>query len=91
MASARMLTQILRNDNVAYTLRPVLNFADVQHSYSLKTDDITTIFMINCGAVSTVSQSLKAQFRNRWKIILFLCILVFSDVHLLFLFLSLDL
>ena len=53
MASARMLTQLLRSDHIAYSLRPVLNFQEVQYNYkSFLTTDIRTVFMINCGAVS---------------------------------------
>ena len=52
MASARMLTQLLRSDHIAYSLRPVLNSQDIQYNYkSFVTSDIKTIFMINCGAV----------------------------------------
>lgn len=53
MSSCKMLTQLLRSDNIAYTIRPVLNFDEVIHNYqSFMTDDIKSIFMINCGAVS---------------------------------------
>ena len=53
MASARMLTQQLRSDNIAYTLRPVSNRHHlVLNRDSFITEDINTIFMINCGAVS---------------------------------------
>lgn len=52
MASCKMLTQLLRSDNIAYTIRPVLNFDEVVYNYkSFMTDDIKSIFMINCGAV----------------------------------------
>jgi hypothetical protein len=54
MASARMLTQQLRSDNVTYTLRPVSDFSQVQlNRDSFVTEQIKTIFMINCGAVCT--------------------------------------
>lgn len=52
MATAKMLTQLLRGDNIAYTSRPVANFDEVL--YSIKhhvTADIRTVFMINCGAI----------------------------------------
>lgn len=55
MASARMLTQMLRTDNIAYNLRPVSNYAQIEavKSTLISADsDIRTIFMINCGAVS---------------------------------------
>jgi hypothetical protein len=55
MASCKMLTQLLRSDHIAYTIRPVLNFDEVIHNFhSFLTEDIKTIFMINCGAVSSV-------------------------------------
>jgi hypothetical protein len=55
MASCKMLTQLLRSDHIAYTIRPVLNFDEVIHNFhSFLTEDIKTIFMINCGAVSAV-------------------------------------
>lgn len=53
MASCRMLTQLLRIDNIAYALRPVSNFEQVAKNYqSFVTPEIKTIIMINCGAVS---------------------------------------
>lgn len=59
MASCKMLTQLLRSDNIAYTIRPVLNFDEVVHTYqSFMTDDIKSIFMLNCGAVSTLMWSI---------------------------------
>jgi len=52
MASARMLAQQLRTDNITYTLRPVTNFSQVQlNRAAFLTDQIKTVFMINCGAV----------------------------------------
>lgn len=54
MSSCKMLTQLLRSDNIAYTIRPVLNLEDVVHNFeSFMTTDIKSIFMINCGAVRT--------------------------------------
>jgi len=55
MASCKMLTQLLRNDHIAYTIRPVLNFEEVIYSYqSFLTEDIKTIFLINCGALFNI-------------------------------------
>ena len=55
MSSCKMLTQLLRSDNIAYTIRPVLNFDEVVHNFqSFLTEDIKSIFMVNCGAVSRV-------------------------------------
>ena len=58
MSSCKMLTQLLRSDNIAYTIRPVLNLEEVIHNYeSFMTADIKSIFMINCGAVSLKAHS----------------------------------
>ncbi len=60
MASARMLTQMLRADNIAYNLRPVSTYAQIEavKSSLISSDsDIKTVFMINCGAVSTVTRT----------------------------------
>ena len=44
MASARMLTQLLRQDNIAYTLRPVANYTQVEKNRNAYvTSDIKTI------------------------------------------------
>lgn len=52
MASCRMLTQLLRIDNIAYALRPVSNFSHLMQNYkSFVTPEIKTVIMINCGAV----------------------------------------
>ena len=52
MASARIVTQLLRMDNIAYTLRPVSTFAHVEALCAALCDsDIKVVFMINCGAV----------------------------------------
>jgi CDC45-like protein len=52
MASCRMLTQLLRIDNIAYALRPVSNFDQVVENYeSFMTAEIKTVILINCGAV----------------------------------------
>lgn len=52
MAAAKMLTQLLRGDNIAYIVRPVANFDDVKNTISNNlTTDIKTVFMVNCGAV----------------------------------------
>ncbi len=53
MAATKMLTQLLRSDNIAYNLKPVANFDEVvQSMQDLVTSDIKTVFLINCGAVS---------------------------------------
>jgi hypothetical protein len=56
MASCKMLTHLLRSDNIAYTIRPVLSIDDaLQAFHTFKTDDIKSFFLINCGAVSIFS------------------------------------
>ena len=53
MATSRMVTRLLRSDNVAYALRPVSTFTQIKDNYqSFVTSDIKTVIMINCGAVS---------------------------------------
>lgn len=53
MASTRMLTQLLRADNIAYTYRFVSNVSQLKHHYDTsRTADIKSLFLINCGAVS---------------------------------------
>lgn len=55
MASCRMLTQLLRIDNIAYALRPVSNFDQVVENYeAFMTSEIKTVILINCGAVSLI-------------------------------------
>jgi len=50
MASARMLTQLLRADNIAYALRPVSSYTQIMRCYErFMTEDIRSVFMINCG------------------------------------------
>lgn len=52
MASTKILTQLLRADNVAYKIRPVANFTHVlQSAQEFLSMDIRTVFLINCGAV----------------------------------------
>ena len=52
MAATRMLTQLLRIDNIAYVVRPVTNFSQVLQNFrSYVTTEIKTIILINCGAV----------------------------------------
>eukprot|EP00601_Ochromonadales_sp_CCMP2298_P023415 CAMPEP_0173300684 /NCGR_PEP_ID=MMETSP1143-20121109/17362_1 /TAXON_ID=483371 /ORGANISM="non described non described, Strain CCMP2298" /LENGTH=165 /DNA_ID=CAMNT_0014241093 /DNA_START=262 /DNA_END=756 /DNA_ORIENTATION=- len=52
MASCKMLTQLLRSDHIAYTIRPVLNIEEVLHSYrNFLTEDIKSVFLLNCGAL----------------------------------------
>jgi cell division control protein 45 len=52
MAAAKMLTQMLRSDNIPYAVRAVSNFDDVIFTIQNNiTPDIKTVFMINCGAI----------------------------------------
>lgn len=53
MASSKILTHLLRNDSIAYKLRPIANFGHVlQTIEEFRLMDIKIVFMINCGAVS---------------------------------------
>jgi hypothetical protein len=53
MAAARMFTQILRSDNVAYKIRPVANFTHIcQCVKEFTSMEIKSVVMINCGAVT---------------------------------------
>lgn len=65
MASARMLTQQLRRDDITYERVSVMNFdevkAVVKGSLANEDHDIKTVFLINCGAVSSLS-SLNSSF-----------------------------
>ena len=54
IASCRMLTAVLRDDNIAYTIRPVLNITQVDHIYQSLTSDIKVIIMLNCGATHDI-------------------------------------
>ncbi len=55
MASARILTQLLRSDNIAYKIRPVSNFTHVlQAADEFNSMDIKTVFLLNCGAVINI-------------------------------------
>lgn len=55
MASTKILTQLLRADNVAYKIRPVANFSHVKESVEeFSAMDIKTVFLINCGAVMNI-------------------------------------
>ena len=67
MASTRMLTQLLRDDNIAYAVRPVSNFSQIiENKDTYITSDIKVIFMINCGAVYNISKTLNlAQSERR--------------------------
>lgn len=52
MASAKILTHLLRSDSIAYKLRPIANFSHVLQTIDeFKSMDIKTVFMINCGSV----------------------------------------
>mmetsp|Transcript_24549 Transcript_24549/g.45758 ORF Transcript_24549/g.45758 Transcript_24549/m.45758 type:complete len:534 (-) Transcript_24549:1114-2715(-) len=55
IASARILTKLLRSDNITYKIRPVANFSHIQETIAEFTDmDIRTVFMINCGAIYNI-------------------------------------
>jgi cell division control protein 45 len=55
MASTKMLTQQLRTDNVAYTIRSVFCYSQVKQVWEASmTSDIKSVFMINCGATMNI-------------------------------------
>lgn len=54
MASTRMLTQLLRSDNLAYTLVPISDVSVIRHITI--SADIKTVFLINCGASLNVAK-----------------------------------
>ena len=51
MASARMLTGLLRSDNIVYSMLPVSSKQHIEQEISKFPSTIKTVFMINCGAV----------------------------------------
>ena len=53
MAAARMLTQQLRADNIVYSMQPVSNKQHIEQEIVKFASTIKTVFMINCGAVSS--------------------------------------
>lgn len=80
MASAKILTQLLRTDNIAYKIRPVANFSNISQAFEeIDIMDIKTIFMINCGAVGKITnESFKQFLCYLFNIILFRCIIFLS-------------
>ena len=50
MASARILTQQLRADNIVYGMQPVTNIDDVRQEISKFPSSIKSVILINCGA-----------------------------------------
>lgn len=66
MASTRMLTQLLRDDNIAYAVRPVSTFSQIiENKDTYITSDIKVIFMINCGAVYNINKALNLSQSER--------------------------
>lgn len=54
MAATKMLTQLLRSDNVGYLIRAVSNFDEIEHCMKdYLNSEIKSVFLINCGAVSS--------------------------------------
>ncbi len=52
MAATRILTHLLRTENIAYKVKPVCNVTDVQETLQeMQSMEIKTLFMLNCGAV----------------------------------------
>ena len=60
MASCRILTTLLKRDNITYSLRPVANYSQVHDCLcEIAMSDIKTIFFINCGAVYNIPKEMK--------------------------------
>lgn len=52
MASAKILTHLLRQDNISYKTRPVASLGHLREAAVEVQDlDIRTVVLINCGAV----------------------------------------
>ena len=52
MASAKILTHLLRQDNIAYKIRPVATLSQIRETASEIAElDIRTVILLNCGAV----------------------------------------
>ena len=59
IASCRMLTTLLKRDNITYSLRPVANYSQVKSCLTeIISSDIKIVFLINCGAVYNISKLL---------------------------------
>ncbi len=56
MATARILCQLLRLDNVAYAMFPVSSSSQLTTRFNERTDDTRTIILINCGAVLNIPE-----------------------------------
>ena len=62
MAATRMLTQLLRFDNIAYAVRPVTNFSQVMQNYrNYVTPEVKTIILINCGAMHNIPKAFELE------------------------------
>eukprot|EP01040_Poterioochromonas_malhamensis_P020538 gene20538-24542_t len=66
MASARMLTQQLRRDDITYERVSVMNFdevkAVVKGSLANEDHDIKTVFLINCGAIYDIPKHFNLEY-----------------------------
>jgi hypothetical protein len=72
MAATKMLTQLLRADTIAYTIRTVSNFDEVKIVVkTYLTSDIKSVFLLNCGAV---------RFQCYCILVLFLIVIVVTDI-----------
>lgn len=50
LCACRILTSILKIDFIAFTIKPVAGYEDLKASREIITDDIRSIFLLNCGA-----------------------------------------
>lgn len=52
MASAKILTHLLRQDNISYKTRPVSSMLHIKDAaMEIEDMDIRSVILINCGAV----------------------------------------
>ena len=61
MASAKILTHMLRQDNIPYKTRPVASLRHIRETAEeIAEMDIRTVFLLNCGAVSALIRRISA-------------------------------
>ena len=59
MASCRILTTLLKRDNITYSIRPVANYSQILRCLEeIVQSDIKTVFLLNCGAVYNLPKAL---------------------------------
>jgi hypothetical protein len=52
MAAAKILTHLLRQDNIAYKIKPVATLNNIRDAaLEVLSSDIKVVFLVNCGGV----------------------------------------